>query len=174
MKRTLVKISLTGMLSFIIVGCGYALRGTEVESSFPSAVSLQCDLQTDRDLCVQLIAQMKSSGILVEDGMPLILEVTSSRFQKRAVALQPGGNAAEFRLSFVVDYALKHAQDSESTITRQIKQIEQHHYFLNNELNILGKAREEDDAKARLTALISRRIVNQLSVQANHNPAEDN
>ena len=143
-------------LSFIIVACGFQLRGS-IDADFNSIHVYG----GSEGLNKHLIKRFKQAGIKIEIKNPeKTLEILNDRLDKRILSLNSSGSVKEYELIYQVFYRFKSLNDSWSNeITKEV--IRDYTYDDNDRV---AKELEEKNLVQGMRDEIVRSIVSQISV----------
>jgi len=143
-------------LSFIIVACGFQLRGS-IDADFNSIHVYG----GSEGLNKHLIKRFKQAGIKIEIKNPeKTLEILNDRLDKRILSLNSSGSVKEYELIYQVSYRFKSLNDSWSNeITKEV--IRDYTYDDNDRV---AKELEEKNLLQDMRDEIVRSIVSQISV----------
>lgn len=161
-------IGLTLLLTALLAGCGFQLKGT---ADSPRGASLQeqrvavVSSQPRSELTAAVIQQLQLEGaeVTAPGKEALILHLGPERFVQRNLSLTAQARSAEVELTLSASIRLLRQGDvlvtqTDAAVIRQ---------FLNDPQNIVGKTEElrllKEEMRRDLAAQISRRITHSIS-----------
>jgi len=143
-------------LSFIIVACGFQLRGS-IDADFNSIHVYG----GSEGLNKHLIKRFKQAGIKIEIKNPeKTLEILNDRLDKRILSLNSSGSVKEYELIYQVSYRFKSLNDSWSNEIK--KEVIRDYTYDDNDR--VAKELEEKNLVQGMRDEIVRSIVSQISV----------
>lgn len=146
------------LLSLVLSGCGFALRGTAPLQKYP-AIYLQGDAHSE--LLTQLGAQLQRSQVKLLDGQqadsPVFVLVEDS-LKRRNLSLFTNGQVAEYELIYTLDYQL--ILPGQDPVPYR---IELNRDYQDDPNRALAKSRELDLLLTELRSQAVSRIIRQLS-----------
>lgn len=102
MRRLTPVLLPTLLLTLLLAGCGFQLRGAPQYQNLES-LTLQGGSFDLRD---GLIDALEASDVLVHDASPQILQIDTERTDRRTVAVDSQGRAAEIELRYTFHWQL--------------------------------------------------------------------
>lgn len=146
------------LLSLVLSGCGFTLRGTAPLQKYP-AIYLQGDAHSE--LLTQLGAQLQRSQVKLLDGQqadsPVFVLVEDS-LKRRNLSLFTNGQVAEYELIYTLDYQL--ILPGQDPVPYR---IELNRDYQDDPNRALAKSRELDLLLSELRSQAVSRIIRQLS-----------
>lgn len=146
------------LLSLVLSGCGFTLRGTAPLQKYP-AIYLQGDAHSE--LLTQLGAQLQRSQVKILDGQqadsPVFVLVEDS-LKRRNLSLFTNGQVAEYELIYTLDYQL--ILPGQDPVPYR---IELNRDYQDDPNRALAKSRELDLLLSELRSQAVSRIIRQLS-----------
>lgn len=115
-RRTALVLTLTLTLS----ACGFKLKGIyEVPESLQQLTLIEQSSQPSA-LVRELVSQLSSSGVKIQETAPYRLELGSVRYNKRALSLSARAEALEYELSGSVQFSLYQGDSSSPVLERLV------------------------------------------------------
>ncbi len=146
------------LLSLVLSGCGFTLRGTAPLQKYP-AIYLQGDAHSE--LLTQLGAQLQRSQVKLLDAQqadsPVFVLVEDS-LKRRNLSLFTNGQVAEYELIYTLDYQL--ILPGQDPVPYR---IELNRDYQDDPNRALAKSRELDLLLSELRSQAVSRIIRQLS-----------
>lgn len=146
------------LLSLVLSGCGFTLRGTAPLQKYP-AIYLQGDAHSE--LLTQLGSQLQRSQVKLLDGQqadsPVFVLVEDS-LKRRNLSLFTNGQVAEYELIYTLDYQL--ILPGQDPVPYR---IELNRDYQDDPNRALAKSRELDLLLSELRSQAVSRIIRQLS-----------
>jgi LPS-assembly lipoprotein len=100
-----IKRTFLFLFSFIVISCGFHLRGNQDLSGVLAEVSLQ-GTNKYSELGRELIRALTTAKVNVFDESSTVLNVTSDTFTKRVLSVDNTGKANQYELSYNLSFAL--------------------------------------------------------------------
>ena len=100
-----IKITSIIIVSFLIVSCGFHLRGNQDLSNVLPEVSLQ-GTSKHSELGRELTRTLIAAKVDVFDGSATILKVSNDMFSKRVLSLDSAGQANQYELIYNLSFSL--------------------------------------------------------------------
>ena len=100
-----IKLTFVIVVSFLIVSCGFHLRGNQDLSNVLPEVSLQ-GTSKHSELGRELTRTLTAAKVNVFDSSATILKVTNDTFSKRVLSLDSAGRANQYELSYNLSFSL--------------------------------------------------------------------
>jgi len=164
------KIKLTLLLiSFLLISCGFHLRGTQDLSAVLPEVQIQ-GTNKYSELGRELIHTLTNAKVNVMDESDVLLSISQDSFSKRVLSLDSAGQANQYELSYRLNFSLiKKIKSENKEANEQLKVTElipaqsiteKREYLFDANL-VLAKADEEnrlnnDMRKAAMLQLVRR------------------
>lgn len=151
------------VLTLLLVGCGFQLKGTAGASDSASLSGTEIMLissQPRGELTTALREQLRLQGAVLSEETKegLVLRLGVERFQQRNLSLTAQARAAEVELTMTTRWALN--QGATEVIMETDAQIMRQ--FFDDPLNVVGKTEElrllREEMRQDLAAQIIRRI----------------
>jgi len=173
LKRTFLLL-----ISFLLISCGFHLRGTQDLSAVLPEVQIQ-GTNKHSELGREIIRTLTAAKVNVLDASDTLLSITQDSFSKRVLSLNSAGQANQYELSYRLSFSLIKKIKSETKETSEKLKVielipaqnitEKREYLFDANL-ILAKADEEnrlnnDMRKAAMLQLV-RRLVFSLKSNA--------
>lgn len=164
-------ICLTVILSSLLSGCGFHLRGYSDNALPPSfsTLNLQCANTQAWQLCQTLRQQLMLNGISFDNKAEYRLSVSPIEQETRVLSLQDNAAAAEYGLASSVSYQLT-KQSTEELVAQQ--KIVVRNSYRHESSALLAKERERDELQTELSQQIASEIFRQIDV-INKQSAQD-
>lgn len=137
------------LISILITGCGFHLRGDQDLSSVLPEVQIQ-GTSIHSDLGRELKNALTNAKVSVLDESNVLLSVTKDAFSKRVLSLNSAGHANQYQLSYQLSFSLikKIKSDNEKqsvvdVIPSQSITQKREYLFDEDTDSVLAKADEE-------------------------------
>lgn len=155
--RAALQVSLVLLLSLVLSGCGFQLRGTAPLQKFP-AIHLQGDQHSELLNLLGVQLQRNNVSLLSQaDSQSAVFVLEQDSLQRRTLSLFPNGQVAEYSLIYKVDYQLVLPGQEAKTY-----QIELFRDYQDDPSRALAKSRELDLMLTELRQQAVARIIRQL------------
>lgn len=131
-----------GLVSAMLVGCGFHLRGAYPLPTSMSATYIKASNQNS-ELVQHLKRTLKASDIELVDNEQQatgILDIGAEKQDKRVLSVDSKGRAREYELQYEINFELRSAQ-GQLVVERQTLKLARD--FLFDTEDVLGKGREE-------------------------------
>ena len=155
--RLSVQVLLPLLLSLLLSGCGFQLRGSLPLEKYP-AVYLQGDKHSE--LLQQLGTQLERNQVKLldsSDATAAIFVLDSDSLQRRTLSLFPNGQVAEYELIYKVNYQLVLPGQEPRPY-----QIELYRDYQDDPSRALAKSKELDLMLTELRSQAVARIIRQF------------
>ncbi|KPP99809.1 LPS assembly lipoprotein LptE [Marinobacter sp. HL-58] len=150
------------ILSLLMAGCGFQLRGAPPVSSALQPLAVDCSENVPGQLCDAVQEQLELGRIQLKpvEEADYVLRIGNFRQERRASAITLRAAAAE--------YTLRHSVDIEVITADRIPLIEptdlnSSETFRYDESNVLAKQREEDALREQLHDRLAQQIIFRLA-----------
>jgi len=161
-----IKLTFLSLLSFLIISCGFHLRGSQDLSAVLPEVQIQ-GISKHSELGRELIRALTAAKVNVLDESETLLSITRDSFSKRVLSLDSTTDRAnQYELSYQLTFSLlKKTQDEKSQIIDLIpvQNITEKREYLFDEDFVLAKADEEtrlnDDMRQAAMLQLIRRLM---------------
>jgi len=118
-----IKITFLFLLSFLIISCGFHLRGNQNLSAVLSEVQIQ-GVNKHSELGRELIRALISAKVNVLDESDTILGITKNNISKRVLSLDSAGRANQYEISYQLSFSLvKKLQAGEQSESKGKQQL---------------------------------------------------
>ena len=157
LTKTVVLLSLA-----TLVGCGFQLRGWELESSVES---IHLDAQPRIRFAQPLRQALRQSGVRIEPRgaeAELVLKLLDERRQRRTVAVTGSARAAEYEITLGVRYEIR----AGGNVLREPRWLEASRVLVVDRDNIAGTAGEQALIEAELQNDLVQQILRALDAAA--------
>lgn len=150
------------MLSLILTGCGFQLRGAPPVPPGLQPLAVSCVNEIPDDLCRAVTEQLELGKIDVRDPeqADYILRLRGFRQDRRASAITVQASAAEYTLRQTVDMDLLTRDDLPLIAETRLNTSETYRY---DETNVLAKQREEEELRQQLYQRLAQQIIFRLA-----------
>ncbi len=157
-----VKIFSTSALTFLLVACGFQLRGSVSIPSELHQMSVNCAIEMSKVLCQTLNKQLELNGVnlIKNDDADYILSVANLASSKRTISITGRGVAAEYDVTNTATFNLV---ASDQTVIIDDTKVSSSETYRNDENAVISKSREELQLKERLNKQLASKIVSRLS-----------
>ena len=145
------KYTLLFLLSFLIISCGFHLRGSYDLSAILPEVQI-VGVNQHSELGRELIRALTAAKVNVSDESETILTITKNNLSKRVLSLDSAGRANQYELSYQLNFTLVkkvQAQAKEKSSKQQLVDLipaqnisEKREYLFDANL-VLAKTDEE-------------------------------
>lgn len=117
-----IKFTFLFLLSFLIISCGFHLRGSQDLSAVLPEAQIQ-GTSKHSDLGRELIRALISANVNVLDESDTVLNITRDVFSKRVLSLDSAGRANQYELSYQLSFSLIKKVKSENNISDEKQKI---------------------------------------------------
>lgn len=150
------------ILSLLIAGCGFQLRGAPPVSSALEPLAVDCADNVPDQLCEAVLEQLELGGIELQaaEEADFILRIREFRQERRASAITLRAAAAEYTLRQSVDIEVITADNIPLIEPADLNSSETYRY---DESNVLAKQREEDALRELLYNRLAQQIIFRLA-----------
>jgi len=163
--KQLLRIAAVLVISGLVVGCGFALRGQlELPASMKTMRVAAADPTTR--FYQELIGQLQANGVVVSaQGGPesMTLVIDSQRVYREPLTISQDARVREYVLYFEVRYGLQD-RFGEEVLANQSIRLSREYQF--DEQAILGGRREEEFLEQDLSRQMAAQLVRQLSARS--------
>lgn len=108
-----IKLTFVFLLSFLIISCGFHLRGSQDLSAVLPEVQIQ-GTSKHSELARELTRALTSAKVNVLDESETLLSITRDNFSKRVLSLDSAGRANQYELSYQLSFSLVKKVKSEN------------------------------------------------------------
>ncbi len=158
-------ILLTGLSA-----CGFQLRGATPLPAELKSMRLECPTAKERVFCQALERQLALNGIDSEAASPnYVLEIQDVEAQRRALSINERGVASEVQLDLVAGFTL--AETGGAPIL-PLTRVSAAQSYRNDQNQVLGKGREEQQIRRDLSQQMALQILNRLGALTSERLAE--
>lgn len=157
-----VRLLVAGVLSLILAGCGFQLRGAPPVPPGLQPLAVSCVDEIPDDLCQAVKEQLELGKIDVRepDQADYILRLRGFRQDRRASAITVQASAAEYTLRQTVDMDVLTRDDLPLIAETRLNSSETYRY---DETNVLAKQREEEELRQQLYERLAQQIIFRLA-----------
>jgi len=147
-----IKLSVIFLLSFLIISCGFHLRGRQDLSAVLPEVTIS-GIDKHSELGRELIRSLTAAKVNVLDDSKTILNITSDKFSKRVLSVDSTGRANQYELNYKLGFILLEKMQSEvkNNVSKNhfvdlipAQSIEEKREYLFDENLVLATADEEN------------------------------
>ena len=107
-----VKYTILFSLSFLIISCGFHLRGNQDLSLVLPEVKI-VGVNQHSELGRELIGALNNSKVTVLDESATVLKITLNNLSKRVLSLDSAGRANQYELSYKLSFSLQKMMQSD-------------------------------------------------------------
>ncbi|WP_417530964.1 LPS assembly lipoprotein LptE [Marinobacter lipolyticus] len=156
------RILVAGLLSLVLAGCGFQLRGAPPVPPGLQPLAVSCVKEIPDDLCQAVKEQLELGKIDVRepDQADYILRLRGFRQDRRASAITVQAAAAEYTLRQTVDMDVLTRDDLPLIAETRLNSSETYRY---DETNVLAKQREEEELRQQLYDRLAQQIIFRLA-----------
>lgn len=156
------RILVAGLLSLVLAGCGFQLRGAPPVPPGLQPLAVSCVEAIPEDLCQAVKEQLELGKIDVRepDQADYILRLRGFRQDRRASAITVQAAAAEYTLRQTVDMDVLTRDDLPLIVETRLNSSETYRY---DETNVLAKQREEEELRQQLYDRLAQQIIFRLA-----------
>lgn len=157
--RSALSISI---LSFLLVACGFQLRGSVSIPSELHQMSLNCSNELSKVLCKTITKQLELNGVNLIDSQvaDYTLSILTLESKRRAVSITGSAVVAEYEVTNIATFNLVSA---DKTVIIDDTAISSSQTYRNDENSVISKSREEEQLKKQLNKQLASKIVSRLS-----------
>lgn len=161
-----IKLTLLLLFSFLIIGCGFHLRGSQDLSSALPEVEIQ-GVSLHSELGRELSRTLTAAKVNVLNESDVILKISRDELSKRVLSLDSAGRANQYELSYHLTFSvLRKAQNKDKQVLIDIMPTqtitEKREYLFDANL-VIEKADEEtqlnNDMRQAAMLQITRRLM---------------
>ena len=155
-------IALAALAGLTVAGCGFELRGWDLESSIES---VHVSAKTRTALAGELRRALGQAGVRIEprpSRAAMIVELLDERRGRRTVAVTGSARAAEYEVTISVRFAVR----SGARVLREPVWLDASRVFVVDRDNIAGTAGEQALIEAELANDLVGQIVRALNAAA--------
>ena len=117
-----VKYTILFSLSFLIISCGFHLRGNQDLSLVLPEVKI-VGVNQHSELGRELIGALNNSKVTVLDESATVLKITLNNLSKRVLSLDSAGRANQYELSYKLSFSLQKMMQSDGDKPQRIDLI---------------------------------------------------
>jgi len=140
--------------------CGFQLRGATPLPAELKSMRLECPTAKERVFCQALERQLALNGIDSEAASPnYVLEIQDVEAQRRALSINERGVASEVQLDLVAGFTLT---ETDGAPVLPLTRISAAQSYRNDQNQVLGKGREEQQIRRDLSQQMASQILARL------------
>jgi len=164
---TLTQVLSIALISLVLANCGFHLRGFTSEPLAMSLkeIQLKCSNAETWQLCQNLREHLKSNHIIESPSALYMLSISNIEQEQNTLSLQNNAAAAEFGLSYQVQFELSKKgaspEESSHSLIRHTVRIDQS--YRHESTALLAKERERLEVQDRLSQGLANEIFRQIS-----------
>ena len=117
-----VKNTILFSLSFLLISCGFHLRGNQDLSLVLPEVKV-VGVNQHSELGRELIRALNNSKVTILDESSTVLKITLNNLSKRVLSLDSAGRANQYELSYKLSFSLQKMMQSDGVKPQQIDLI---------------------------------------------------
>ena len=161
-NSTRAGLCLTVVLSLLISGCGFQLRGTSTVPEAIQPLAVVCESPVPERLCDAVSDQLRLGDVETAPRKQATSVLTLNDFQqqRRANAITARAAAAEYTLRQSVFINVASGNGTPLVARERITAAETYRY---DETNVLAKQQEEDELQLRLSERLAQQILFRLT-----------
>lgn len=143
-----VKFTFILMISLLIAGCGFHLRGNQDLSSVLPEVQIQ-GVSKHSELGRELTRVLIAANVNVLDESEVLISISKDSFSRRVLSLDSSGRANQYELSYLLSFSLLKKLNTEDKKDRLVdlmatQNISEKREYLFDANLILAKTDEEE------------------------------
>lgn len=148
------------ILSNMINGCGFHLRGASNLSTSLSELALSTDAEQDLTV-LRLRQQLKRAGVSVADGFSTTLHLSNIQTKKHTVAYDSRGKTARFELIKSIDIRVT-GQSERTLLPKTTISTRQSYSYVDTDT--LGKDEEQSLLEQEMSTSLALSIIRRLAL----------
>lgn len=159
---SLMRSTAVALLTLLVTGCGFQLRGAPPVSSALQPLAVNCADNVPGQLCDSVREQLELGRIELKSAeeADFVLKIGNFRQDRRASAITLRAAAAEFTLRHTVDIEVLTSDNIPLIEPTNLNSSETYRY---DESNVLAKQREEDALREQLHDRLAQQIIFRLA-----------
>ena len=156
------------LLTLLLTGCGFHLRGQLVLPENLQQVQVNCTVANSRQLCLNIRNLLQDADIQivpsnVTDTTVAKLHIDEITDQRRAVSIGSDAGVAEYEVTRSVRFRFNDEQGNPVIADGKTTQFQTYRF---DELSILGKDKEEEQIREELDQLLAQDILGRVAASA--------
>lgn len=168
------------LISFLIISCGFHLRGSQDLSAILPEIKIQ-GVNKHSDLGRELIQALTAAKVNILDESNTVLNITQNNISKRVLSLDSAGRANQYELSYQLSFTLmKNIEDENKQQQSKYLElmpaqniIEKREYLFDANL-VLAKADEESRLNRDMRQAAILQLVRRLSFSLKKRQSKSN
>ena len=168
------------LISFLIISCGFHLRGSQDLSAILPEIKIQ-GVNKHSDLGRELIQALTAAKVNILDESNTVLNITQNNISKRVLSLDSAGRANQYELSYQLSFTLmKNIEDENKQQQSKYLElmpaqniIEKREYLFDANL-VLAKADEENRLNNDMRQAVILQLVRRLSFSLKKRQSKSN
>lgn len=150
------------ILSLLLTGCGFQLRGATQVPDAIQPLALKCAPPVPDQICraVEDRLELGDVSLVSESDAVATLQLSNFRQERRANAVTSRGAAAEYTLRQSVELEVISARQTPLIATQSVNISETYRY---DETNVLAKRQEEEALQETLSQRLAQQVLFRLA-----------